>query len=158
MRTLRYWAAAMALGLTAIGPAQASSKSIHPDGGGVPTTQTDASRFKHCEEPPGDALWDQAQPAEVGLDAAKLQAAADYYRDQLQASMRVYRFNCLVQTGAFDPVMERLLEHMFSTTKPTMTLVAGVAIRKGLLSVDDTVGKFFPDRGDAAHPALQGKQ
>ena len=79
--------------------AGAATKSLHPDGGGVPTTQTDASKFKNCQEPPGDALWEQAKPDEVGLDAAMLQKAADYYRDQLQASMRVYRFNCLVQTG-----------------------------------------------------------
>jgi CubicO group peptidase (beta-lactamase class C family) len=71
--------------------------------------------------------------------------------------MRV-SFNCLVQTGHFDPVMERSLTHMFSTTKPTMTLVAGVAIRKGLLSVDDTVGKYFPDKGDDAHRAITVKQ
>lgn len=138
--------------------AGAASKSLHPDGGGVPTTQTDGSQFKNCQEPPGDALWEQAKADEVGLDAAKLQKAADYYRDQLQASMRVYRFNCLVQTGQFDPIMERSLTHMFSTTKPTMTLVAGVAIRKGLLSVDDKVGKFFPDQGDDAHRAITVKQ
>jgi hypothetical protein len=138
--------------------AGAATKSLHPAGGGVPTTQTDATKFKNCQEPPGDALWEQANPDEVGLDAARLQAAADYYRDQLQASMRVYRFNCLVQTGHFDPIMERSLSHMFSTTKPTMTLVAGVAIRKGLLSVDDTVGKYFPDRGDDAHRAITVKQ
>jgi CubicO group peptidase (beta-lactamase class C family) len=143
---------------TAGSTAGASTKSLHPDGGGVPTVQTDASKFKNCQEPPGDALWEQAKPGEVGLDAAKLQAAADYYRDQLQATMRVYRFNCLVQTGAYDPVMERFLTHMFSTTKPTMTLVAGAAVRKGLLSVDDTVGKYFPDRGDDAHRAITVKQ
>jgi len=138
--------------------AGATIKSINPAGGGVPTTRTDPSKFKNCQEPPADALWQRAKADEVGLDAAKLQAAADYYRDQLQATMRVYRFNCLVQTGTFDPVMERFLSHMFSTTKPTMTLVAGVAIRKGLLRVDDTIGKFFPDRGDEAHRAITVKQ
>jgi len=138
--------------------AGATIRSINPAGGGVPTTRTDPSKFKNCQEPPADTLWEQAKPAEVGLDAAKLQAAADYYRNQLQATMRVYRFNCLVQTGTFDPVMERFLSHMFSTTKPTMTMVAGVAIHKGLLSVDDTIGKYFPDRGDAAHRAITVKQ
>ncbi|HZQ79913.1 MAG TPA: serine hydrolase domain-containing protein [Acidimicrobiia bacterium] len=138
--------------------AGASTKSLHPDGGGVPTVQTDAGQFKNCTEPPGDALWEQAKADEVGLDAGRLQAAADYYRDQLQATMRVYRFNCLVKTGAYDPVMERFLSHMFSTTKPTMTLVAGAAVRKGLLNVNDTVGKYFPDRGDAAHRAITVRQ
>jgi CubicO group peptidase (beta-lactamase class C family) len=166
MRRLRHWALSTSVVLATIAggfagsvsPAQAGTKSLHPDGGGVPTTQTDATQFKNCQEPPADSLWEQAKAGDVGLDAAKLQAAADYYRDQLQASMRVYRFNCLVQTGHFDPVMERYLTHMFSTTKPTMTLVAGIAIRKGLLSVDDTVGKFFPDQGDDAHRAVTVKQ
>ena len=78
-----------------------STRSINPAGGGVPTTRTDPSKFKNCQEPPGDALWEQAKPEDVGLDAAKLKAAADYYRDQLQATMRVYRFNCQVQTGTW---------------------------------------------------------
>src|SRR5438309_7820628 len=78
------------------GGAGASTKSLSPEGGGVPTTRTDPAQFKNCQEPPGDTLWEQAKPGEVGLDAGKLQAAADYYRDQLQATMRVYRFNCLV--------------------------------------------------------------
>jgi len=138
--------------------AGAGTTSRHPEGGGVPTATTDPSRYKNCEEPPGDALWEQATAEEVGFDAAKLAAAADYYRDQLQATMRVYRFNCLVHSGAYDPVMERFLTHMFSTTKPIMTLVAGVAIRQGLLSVDDTIGQYFPDKGDEAHRAITVKQ
>lgn len=127
-------------------------------GRGVPTTETDRSRFKNCQEPPGDSLWQTAKAEEVGLDDAALQKAADFYRDNLQATMRVYRFNCLVKTGTFDPIEERRLAHMFSTTKPTMTLVAGRAVELGLLSVDDTIGKYFPDKGDDAHRAITVKQ
>jgi CubicO group peptidase (beta-lactamase class C family) len=165
------WSQRLALGLASVlavtggsflnkagSTAGASTKSLSPDGGGVPTVQTDASKFKNCQEPPGDTLWEQAKPDEVGLDAAKLQAAADYWRNQLQATMRVYRFNCQVQTGTFDPIMERYLTQMFSTTKPTMTLVAGTAVRKGLLRLDDTIGKYFPDKGDDAHRALTVRQ
>ena len=166
MSGFRHWAAAtsvalltMAGGLAQLGgPAHASTKSLSPDGGGVPTTRTDPTQFKHCDEPPGDSLWQTAKADEVGLDAAALQKASDFYRDNLQSSMRVYRFNCLVKTGEFDPVTERIPAHMFSTTKPTMTLVAGRAIQLGLLSVDDTVGKYFPDQGDDAHRAITVKQ
>jgi CubicO group peptidase (beta-lactamase class C family) len=63
-----------------------------------------------------------------------------------------------VKTGTFDPIEERRLAHMFSTTKPTMTLVAGRAVELGLLSVDDTIGKYFPDKGDDAHRAITVKQ
>ena len=149
---------ALVASLVVTGGASASTKSLSPEGGGVPTTKTDPSKFKNCQEPPADSLWETAKPGEVGLDAAKLQAAADYWRDQLQATMRVYRFNCQVQTGTFDPVMERYLTEMFSTTKPTMTLVAGTAIRKGLLRVDDTIGKYFPNKGDDAHQAITVRQ
>ena len=74
--------------------------------------------------------------------------------------MRVYRFNCLVQTGAYNQVMERFLthHHVIHPAKPTMTLVAGRAIDLGLLDVDDTIGKYSPDRGDEAHRALAVEQ
>jgi CubicO group peptidase (beta-lactamase class C family) len=136
----------------------ASTRSLSPEGGGVPTTKTDASRYKNCQEPPGDSLWQTARPEEVGLDAAALQKTADYYRDQLQGTMRVYRFGCLVQTGAFDAVTERMPTQLFSNTKPVMTLVVGRAIELGKLSLDDTVGKYFPDRGDEAHRAVTLRQ
>ena len=166
MRTLRHRLAATAVSLVTMTgglaglavSAQAGTKSMHPDGGGVPTTRTDPSKFKNCTEPPGDTLWETAKGSDVGLDDAALQKAADFYRDNLQATMRIYRFNCLVKTGAFDPIEERRPAHMFSTTKPTMTLLAGRAIDLGLLSVNDTVGRFFPDQGDAAHRAITVKQ
>jgi CubicO group peptidase (beta-lactamase class C family) len=166
MTTFRYRAAAASVALLTIsgglaglgGQAHAATKSLSPEGGGVPTTKTDASKFKNCEEPPGDTLWQTAKGGEVGLDDAALQKAADFYRDELQATMRVYRFNCLVKTGTFDPIEERRPTHMFSTTKPTMTLMAGRAVELGLLSVDDTIGKYFPDRGDDPHRAITVKQ
>jgi len=158
VRSSLFASVALVASMTATGGASASTKSLSPEGGGVPTTKTDPSKFKNCQEPPADSLWETAMAEQVGLDDATLQKAADYYRDQLQATMRVYRFNCLVKTGTFDPIEERRLAHMFSTTKPTMTLVAGRAVQLGLLSVDDTVGKYFPDRGDEAHRAITVKQ
>ena len=73
--------------------------------------------------------------------------------------MRVYRFNCLVKTGTFDPVEERLPAHMFSTAE-THHDAGGRDGRSssGWLSVDDTIGKYFPDRGDEAHRAITVKQ
>jgi CubicO group peptidase (beta-lactamase class C family) len=48
--------------------------------------------------------------------------------------------------------------HMYSTTKPISTLVLGHAVLEGRISVDDTVGKFFPNMGDQAHRAITVKQ
>ena len=45
----------------------ASTRSRSPEGGGVPTNKTDASRYKNCQEPPGNSLWQTARPEEVGL-------------------------------------------------------------------------------------------
>jgi CubicO group peptidase (beta-lactamase class C family) len=153
---------AMALigsGLSSVGgTARASTTSLHPDGGGVPTTRTDASKFKNCKEPAGDSLWETAKPEEVGLDARALDEASDYWTHHLQATLRVYRFGCLVHTSGLDPIHERLLTAMWSTTKPISTLVLGRAIRLGLISVSDTVGKYFPNEGDAAHRAITVKQ
>src|SRR3977135_4307993 len=116
VRSSFFASVALVAGLTATGGASASTKSLSPEGGGVPTTKTDPSKFKNCQEPPADSLWQTAKPNEVGLEAKALQDAADFYTHHLQASMRVYRFGCLVQTSALDPIHERLLTHMYSTT------------------------------------------
>jgi CubicO group peptidase (beta-lactamase class C family) len=164
MRTFRHRAAVVSTALLVVttgfasAGAHASTRSLSAGGGGVPTTRTDRSRFKNCPEPPAGSQWERAAPAEVGLDAAALRQAADYYRDQLQGTLRVYRFGCLVQTGAFDPLTERVPINMFSTTKFVMTLVAGRAVALGKLRLDDTIGRYFPDRGDAAHRAVTVRQ
>ena len=38
-----------------VGGASASTKSLSPEGGGVPTTKTDPSKFKNCQAPPADS-------------------------------------------------------------------------------------------------------
>jgi CubicO group peptidase (beta-lactamase class C family) len=139
------------------GAGRAGAVSLH-HGDGVATRPTDASRFKSCSEPGEGGAFGAASPSEVGLDAATLQQAADWYTQHLQMTMRVYRFGCLVQTTRVDPLVDKLLAHQYSTTKPTMTLVLGRAVQMGLMSVDDPLSKFFPGQGDAAHRAITIRQ
>ena len=136
----------------------ARGAALHAPGGAVATMPTDASRFRHCSEPATGTSFGAAAPAEVGLDATTLQQAADWYTQHLQMTMRVYRFGCLVQTTRLDPLVDRLLAHQYSTTKPTMTLVLGRAVQMGLMSVDDPLSKYFPGQGDTAHEAITIRQ
>jgi CubicO group peptidase (beta-lactamase class C family) len=129
-----------------------------PVGGGVATVPSDPSQFKNCAEPDMSTPYATARPEEVGLDAATLEATADWYTSKLQATMRVYRFGCLVQTTRLDPAVDRMLDDMASIAKPAMTLVLGRAVALGHLDVDDPLGRFFPDKGDDAHRAITVRQ
>jgi CubicO group peptidase (beta-lactamase class C family) len=118
--------------------------------GGVPTVKSDPARFKHCADPGPGQPFETATPAEVGLDAAALKAAADFHLQKLQETLYIVRFGCLVGTGHLNALFDTKVKHQWSITKPVSTSVLGIAVTKGYLSVDDPAGKYLPEL-DAAH-------
>lgn len=120
--------------------------------------QTDASKYKNCPNPAEGEDFQTATPEEVGLDAAALKAAADFHTQKLQETFFVLRFGCLVQTGNLNALFEQTPKHQWSVTKGVSTAVLGRALTMGLLSVEDTVGKYFPDEGDEKHRAVTVRQ
>ncbi len=160
-RSLRVWlgiACAGVVGLSGPAMADASASSVQlytgPTTGGVPTTHTDRSQFKSCADPaPGQPIQ-TATPEEVGLDSHVLQEAADFHTQKLQETMFVVRFGCLVKTGNLNALFDHTPKHQWSVTKAWSTMVLGRALTLGYLGVEDHVGKYFPNVGDAAHRAI----
>ena len=128
-----------------------------PDDGGVRTIKTDPTRFKQCKDPGPGQPFETATPAEVGLDAAALRAAADFHLQKLQETLYVLRFGCLVSTGHLNALFDTRVKHQWSITKPVSTTVLGIAVTKGYLSVDDPAGKYLPEL-DAEHGRVTVRQ
>ncbi|WP_033384842.1 serine hydrolase domain-containing protein [Sporichthya polymorpha] len=104
---------------------------------------------------PDAAGYERAGAAAVGLDADALRDAVDYWVNEGAESLKVFRHGCLVAEGTLDPAVERIPRQNWSQTKTISALVAGVAVRRGVIDVDDPIGKHLPPGiGDAEHRAI----
>jgi CubicO group peptidase (beta-lactamase class C family) len=110
-----------------------------------------AAAAKSCAEPgPTSKGWEHAAPADVGMDAAKLQDAVNYAATQASYSLRVYRHGCLVAADAnYEHTSESHFES-WSMAKSIVSMVFGRAMTLGLVSADDPVGSLIPE-ADQAH-------
>lgn len=94
----------------------------------------------------------ESSPEAVGLDPAKLQEAIGYWTSQGAETVKVFRHSCLAGESALDPALERVPRINWSQTKTVSALIAGVAVRKGLIDVDAPIGDYLPEGlGDEAH-------
>ena len=99
--------------------------------------------------------WQRAEPAEVGLDAARLQAA-------VVRAQAIPRFRSLLVARRGRLVLERYFadgaaETLFdvrSVTKSVVSTLAGIALREGALGLDDSIAGYLDgyelDAADAA--------
>jgi CubicO group peptidase (beta-lactamase class C family) len=110
-----------------------------------------AEAAKQCAEP--GAAWQQATPAEAGMDAAKLQDAMDYGSQNQAFSVRVYRWGCLVAEDRGAALNSNTTFESYSMAKSVTSMVFGRAMTMGLVSPDDPVGALVPE-ADKAHGAL----
>jgi CubicO group peptidase (beta-lactamase class C family) len=127
-------AAVLVVGLTN----QAAGAAAGADAGG------------RCADPVGADDFGARRPAEAGVDAGALQELLDWVSRRNSASVRVYRHGCLLGAGRLDPLTQDLPRQWQSASKAINAMVVGRAIQLGLLSLDDPVGKWFPE-ADAAH-------
>jgi CubicO group peptidase (beta-lactamase class C family) len=111
-----------------------------------------ARAAKHCGEP--GVRWQRATPAQVGMDAAKVEDAVQYASSRgTSSAVRVYRYGCLVAEDSVNPESVSAPWQSFSLAKSIVSLTFGRAWTLGLISPDDPVGSLFPE-ADAAHGAL----
>ncbi len=122
---------------TATGGA-APATTAAPTGTSAPTTSgTSATSDAPAGRPVPGAEWDTADPASVGLDAAKL--------DELSAQAEAGGSNCLVVVREGKIVEEDYYsgtdaatpQEVWSATKSYSSTLVGIAQDEGLLSVDD---------------------
>jgi CubicO group peptidase (beta-lactamase class C family) len=127
--------------------------------GGVPVQSVDSAKYKHCAEPAGaNDAYGTATPEQVGLDAAALKRLADYHVEKGQRTLYVFRFGCLVQTGALNSLFENTPQHQWSMTKMWSDAVISRAVQMGFFDVHDTFGKYFPGLGDAVKQSITAQQ
>lgn len=112
---------------------------------------------KQCSLPGMGEEFQSASPAEVDLDQAAIDEAIAYATTYGRISVQIFRHNCRVAAGPLDPLTDEIPNNVFSVTKSVISMIAGIAYDRKLLSLDDAIGKFLPDEpgwGDAAHRAL----
>ena len=89
--------------------------------------------------------WESADPAEVGMDQAMLDAAADNValsRDVF--SMLVVSDGKLVFERYFNGSTSSDANNLHSLSKSVLSLLTGIAIEDGLLSLDTKIGDVLP--------------
>lgn len=104
-----------------------------------------------CDEP--GAQWHRAKPADVDMDAAKLQSAIDYGTQNAGFAVRVYRHGCLVGEDRAAAANSRQQFESWSMAKSVVSLLFGRAMTMGLISPDDPVGSLLPE-ADQGHGAI----
>lgn len=112
---------------------------------------------RRCVEPAAGSEAERVEPAEVSIDAVRLQQALDYAVAKGSQSVRVYRHGCLVGTGSNDPSVERVPLPAWSMTKGVVSMLVGRAVATGALAVDDPIGAHLPQR-DERKAALTVRQ
>lgn len=101
------------------------------------------------------ASYPRAEAAAVGLDSAAVHAAVAYWVNEGAENLKVFRHGCLVAEGTLDAATDQIQRQNWSQTKTVSALIAGVAVRQGVLGVDDPIGKYLPAGvGDEAHRAI----
>ncbi|RDI63855.1 serine hydrolase domain-containing protein [Nocardia pseudobrasiliensis] len=107
-----------------------------------------------CAEPaPGQPL-PRANPEQVGMDSAAVDAALDFGTHAGGFAVQIYRHGCLV--GDRTPTGNLPLP-LASATKGVTAAIVGRAITLGYFGLDDPLGAFFP-RADPAHANLTVRQ
>lgn len=112
---------------------------------------------QHCEQPSEGTAFTTTSPERTDLDSAAVRAAIGDPTMFTSSSIRIYRHDCLVGESANDPQTEAVPQELWSATKSVMSMIVGVAVTRGDISLDDTVGRFLP-QADAAHGAITLRQ
>lgn len=121
----------------------------------LPLARTFAGESASCDMT-RTGEYPTSSPEAVGLDTAKVKAAVDYWTSENSETVKVFRNGCLIAESGRDPLLERIPRQNWSQTKTVNALVAGVAVRQGLIKVDAPIGDYLPDGlGDAEHRAIK---
>jgi CubicO group peptidase (beta-lactamase class C family) len=101
------------------------------------------------------AEYARADPAAVGVDAHTLRDAMAYWAHEGAENLKVFRHGCLIAEGPLDAATDRIPRQNWSQTKTVSALIAGVAVRQGLMELDAPIGEYLPEGlGDQAHRAI----
>lgn len=120
----------------------------------VAVPATAATGDATCAEPLAGQSLPRADPAQVSMDPAAVDAALDFGAGAGGVAVQIYRHGCLV--GDRTPTGNVPLP-LASATKGVSATVIGRAVTLGYFGVDDPLGKFFPG-ADPAHANITVRQ
>ncbi len=141
----------LSAGLVSIGLMSAACS-----GTAVPPPATGTQR--QCALPAPGKDFEAVNPADVGMDPAAVASAVSLISKQNSWSVRVFRHGCLVgQTTDDAKGGYQNKSEFFSMAKSVVALGVGRAVTLNLMSLDDTVSKYFP-KADAAHGKITVRQ
>lgn len=110
-----------------------------------------------CAGPDQTRDWERANPSELGLDGAKLQAALDFGDSRLSQSVLLIRHGCLAGISGNGVANYAQPLESWSMAKSMVSMTAMRAMTLGLLSPDDRLGALIPE-ADRAHGAITIRQ
>ncbi len=120
----------------------------------MPAAQAAPDGLKWCDVSSGRAPQ-TATPEEVGLDSALLRKATEFAADRTRFTFQVFRNNCQVAVGPTNDRAGGMPWNLWSSTKPVVSMVAGIAVDEGKLRVDDPIDRYLPvGLGDSEHRAI----
>jgi len=114
-----------------------ASASTEPAGSGATTTESIA--------PASDATWEKVTPAEVGLDAAKLDQIAARAEAGTSSCLAVVRDGKIAGEWYFNDTAEDTTQEVFSVSKSIAGTLVGIAQDDGDLRIDDSASTWIPE-------------
>ena len=138
-------------------PAFAPGGSGSAGAASVPGAGAIVSPPKRCEQPAGSAPFAATSPESVDIGSDAVRAAIGDPAMFTASSIRIYRHDCLIGESGKDPQTEAVPQELWSATKSVLSMLVGIAVTRGQISLDDTVAKYIPNV-DEAHGALTLRQ
>ncbi|WP_040794040.1 serine hydrolase domain-containing protein [Nocardia higoensis] len=97
----------------------------------------------------------RATPESAGFDADALDAALRFAAGRNRFNVQIFRNNCLVGEGPDNAETGRVPWNVWSSTKSVVSLLAGMAIDRGVLELHAPIDRYLPaGLGDAEHRAI----
>jgi CubicO group peptidase (beta-lactamase class C family) len=114
------------------------------DGDGE-ATAPDRKEAPPTTGPPPIREWEEADPADVGLDAAPLEALGDSLGAKASDCMTVIKDGKLVTERYWNGTEPDTDREVFSVTKSVTSTLVGIAQDEGLLDIDEPASKYLTE-------------
>lgn len=110
-----------------------------------PATETPSPTAAFSSTPWPTNGWTTAAPEALGVDADKLSEMSKAAEKLNLHSLIVIRHGVIVSETYYPPYTAETRHELYSVTKSFMSTLVGIAVDKGLLTVDKLALDFFPD-------------
>jgi CubicO group peptidase (beta-lactamase class C family) len=157
-RTFVATSAVVALGAGSLVTAAAAGSAAPK---ATPAKNHVVASVKHCALPAAGKAFATAKPAQEDLNNAQVASAVNQFSLHDRMSVQVFRNNCLVAIDPVEQLAEQVHNNLFSATKSVTSMLAGIAISRGKMSLRAPTGRYLPkgpDWGDRAHRAISVRE